>query len=85
MSTIPATTAAEIPPEWIEVVGSTLARQGVACRAGAGLTLEIQSPNDRLFRPVMLPKGGTTFTTAEDRDSVLRQLHTRSNKHDLTT
>ncbi|MBP8256059.1 MAG: hypothetical protein KAX37_01955 [Opitutaceae bacterium] len=70
-------TASDIPPEWIEVVRATLDREGVAFRAGVNRpTIEVQSVTDGQFRALMLPRGGTHFSTPEDRDAILRQLST---------
>lgn len=70
--------AADIPPEWIEMVRGLLYDEGRAYRAGAARhTIEVQSIHDGLFRPLLLPAGGTVFASAEDRDQILHQLHVR--------
>lgn len=70
-------TASDIPPEWVDTVRATLDREGVAFRAGDPQpTIEVQSVRDGQFRPLTLPKGGTLFASAADRDLVIRQLIT---------
>lgn len=69
--------SSDIPPDWIDTVRRLLAREGRAFRAGDPQpTIEIQSIYDGQFRALTLPKGGTHFASAADRDAVLRQLQT---------
>ena len=76
-----AAVPSDIPPEWIDVVRAVLDREGRAFRAGdPDPTIEVQSINDGQFRALTLPKGGTHFASAADRDAVLQQLQTKSVK-----
>jgi hypothetical protein len=70
----PLCSAAEIAPEWLAMVRATLEREGVALRAGAGPSIEVQSMRDGIFRPLQLPNNGRAFRSVEDRDQIFRQL-----------
>ena len=70
----PPITAADLPAGWAAIVRETAQREGHAVRGGAGCTIEVQSITTGNFYRLMLPGGGFAFTTAEERDAVLRQI-----------
>lgn len=72
----PPTTSAQIPEEWIATVREILIREGRAIRAN-GPQIEIKSLHDNSWRPLMLFGSGTTFTSTEERDLVVRRLEGR--------
>lgn len=50
-------------------------REGVPVRASkSSPAIEVYSINRGVYMPLMLPGGGTAFTTAEERDGVLKRL-----------
>lgn len=75
---LPVSSAADIPPSWIETVREALHREGLAFRAGASHTIEVQSQGDGKFRALTLPNNGHSFATADTRDLILAQLVTTS-------
>jgi len=70
----PRINAADLPPEWIAERRAIVVRDGHATRAGRGGSIEVQSINTGAWLVLQLPDKATQFTTAEDRDAVLRQL-----------
>lgn len=85
MKSVPPITIELITPEWIELRREIIAREGHAVRAGevgvgqAGpYTIELKSLRTNEWGRIMLPGGATAFTSAADRDAVLRQLQGES-------
>lgn len=70
----PAIAASEIPPEWPGIIREIVQREGVAICAGLDNTLQSQVINTGAFSKIMLPGGGFSFATAEDRDAVLAEI-----------
>jgi len=71
----PAIAAAAVSAEWIAVVREIAQRDGHALRAGEANTIEVQSINQPdLWLSLQLPGDGQTFTTAAERDEVLRKI-----------
>lgn len=66
-------TAAEIPPEWIEMVRGIRDKGKYEFR-GFGLTIQARSPLQNRWHTVMLFGSGYDFTSDEERDAVLRRL-----------
>jgi hypothetical protein len=72
---IAGVTAAEITPEWIDVVQEIIERRGMEQpRASGKLQIEVKSLNDNSWRPLMLETSRMFFATTEDRDAVLAKL-----------
>lgn len=70
-----AIAAAQLPEGWIAERRELIVRDGYATRAGENAcTIEIKSLTTNEWLLLMLPGGALSFTTAEDRDAVLRQL-----------
>jgi hypothetical protein len=65
---------ADLPPAWPATVREIVQREGVAMRAGAGGSIEVQSINTGEFMPLLLPGGAMEFATAAERDAVLAQI-----------
>ena len=75
MTNKPPICAADIPPEWSEMVAEIIHRNGQAIRAHATMPLiEVKSLRDNSWGVLMLHGSGTLFATAEDRDAVLRRI-----------
>lgn len=76
MTPKPPITAAELDETWVPATREAMrVREGVHVRAGENNSIEAYSFNRDRYLPIMLTGGGTTFATAEDRDSVLNQLN----------
>lgn len=71
-------TAAECSAEWVALRRAILVRDGQACRAGLGLTIEIKSLRTNEWHPLALPGEGVRFVSPADRDAVLAQLEGRA-------
>lgn len=74
MNHVPPVTLAHFTREWIADRRVVILRDGHALRAGEGLAIEIKSLRTNEWRRIALPGGAVAFTTAEDRDAVLKQL-----------
>ena len=75
MTTKPPITAASLPEGWPETVREVVRREGRAVRGlGASATIEIKSLTDNSWSALLLPGGGITFQTFEDRNEVLRRV-----------
>lgn len=70
----PMTAADVLATNWPARVRSAAFRDGNALQAGPGNTIEAQSINTGEFGAIMLPNGGASFTTPEDRDQVLEKI-----------
>jgi len=82
MKTPAPITIAEITSEWTELRREVIRREGYALRAGqfgtdlAGepFSIELKSLTTNDWGAIVLPGGALAFTTAADRDAVLKQL-----------
>lgn len=72
----PPITPAQLPEGWTEACREAMRHhEGVPVRAGATLNeIEAFSIKRNTWMPILLPGGGTTFETAEQRDEVLGKL-----------
>ena len=68
--------SADISPEWIAQVRAIIERDGHAVRAAeAEFTIEVQNINQpEIWQPLNLQTNTHHFTTAQDRDAVLKLL-----------
>lgn len=71
----PPATAAEIPPEWTDMIREIVQRDGAAIRAaGTSPVIEVKSLRTNQWLPLMLPGGGLAFTNYDERNLVLRRI-----------
>lgn len=65
-----------LPPEWFDATREAMNQhEGVPIRANpAAPGIEVYSINRKAWLPLMLPGGGNTFNSVDERDSVLRRL-----------
>lgn len=76
MTTKPPIPVSALPEGWIDACREAKNQhEGVPLRANPSRPeIEAWSINRRMWMPLTLPGGGTTFETLADRDAVLRQL-----------
>ncbi len=82
MKTPDPITVEQITPEWIALRREVIVRDGYAVRAGEvgvdlsgePFTIELKSLTTNQWGAIVLPGGAIAFTTAADRDAVLRKL-----------
>ncbi len=68
----PPVTAAEIPPEWPEVVREIVLREGNAVRPHPMKpTIEVKSLTSNRWCALGLPGGGTEFASFDDRNAIM--------------
>lgn len=74
--TKPPIPASALPEGWIEACREAMRHhEGVPVRANPTMAaVDAYSISRRAWCPIMLPGGGFTFTSNEERDGVLRKL-----------
>lgn len=60
--------------DWAARVRSAIVRDGQAVRRGAANEIQAKCLRSDEWMPILLPGGGTSFATAEDRDKVIAML-----------
>ncbi len=72
----PAIPADLLPDDWYTACREAMnQREGVPIRANpTSAAIDAYSINRKAWGPILLPGGGTTFTSVAERDAVLRRL-----------
>lgn len=73
---IAGVTAAEVSPQWIDMIQEMIERTGMRqARALGDLQIELKSLSDNRWRPLMIETSRMAFATKADRDEVLRKIN----------